>query len=95
MIKSGIIPPLDKRDGSLIVQKLLNYGFLVALTVVLLGFGLEFYSQSLKSPPDQVIIVSGDNPTVMPNNTGVMHFPNANTDDQKINKVDTEKEEGN
>jgi tetratricopeptide (TPR) repeat protein len=41
LISSGIIPPLSARSGSRILQSLLRYGFIIALLVVALGFGLK------------------------------------------------------
>jgi len=53
LIESDIIRPLPAAAGPGVVHALLNYGFATALTVVVLGFGLEFYktrqSNSLKS----------------------------------------------
>ena len=42
LIKAGIIPPLSQRAGSKVVQMLLRYGFVIALLIILLGFGLQF-----------------------------------------------------
>lgn len=41
LIKAGIIPPLDQQTGSAVVQRLLRYGFVIALVVIVLGFGLQ------------------------------------------------------
>lgn len=45
LIRSGTIPPLSARSGSRIVQALLRYGFVIALVVIVLGFGLEFFER--------------------------------------------------
>jgi tetratricopeptide (TPR) repeat protein len=42
LIQSGIIRPLSARGGSKILHSLLRFGFVLALTVVGLGFGLEY-----------------------------------------------------
>ena len=42
LIKSGIIPPLSKQAGGKVVQMLLRYGFVIALLIIVLGFGLRF-----------------------------------------------------
>ena len=42
LIEAGIIPPLSQRAGSKVVQMLLRYGFVIALLIILLGFGLQF-----------------------------------------------------
>ncbi|MCI5207618.1 MAG: hypothetical protein D3910_02220 [Candidatus Electrothrix sp. ATG2] len=39
LIKAGIIPTLDKGAGAVILKVILDYGFIIALTVCLLGFG--------------------------------------------------------
>ena len=43
LIRSGIIPPLSARSGSRILQSLLRYGLVIALVVIALGFGLEYF----------------------------------------------------
>jgi hypothetical protein len=40
LIKSGILPPVSKVASTKIVRLLLNYGFIVALLLILSGFGL-------------------------------------------------------
>ncbi len=42
LIESGIIPPLDQAAGSAVVQAILQYGFWIALAVIVLGFSLQF-----------------------------------------------------
>jgi hypothetical protein len=42
LLKAGIIPPLSQRSGSTVVQLLLRYGFILALVVIVLGFGLRY-----------------------------------------------------
>jgi tetratricopeptide (TPR) repeat protein len=43
LIRSGIIPPLSARSGSRVLQSLLRYGLVIALVVIALGFGLEYF----------------------------------------------------
>ena len=43
LIRSGIIPTLSARSGSRILQSLLRYGLVIALVVIALGFGLEYF----------------------------------------------------
>jgi hypothetical protein len=40
LIKSGILPPVSKTESAKIVRLLLHYGFIVALLLIFLGFGL-------------------------------------------------------
>jgi tetratricopeptide (TPR) repeat protein len=49
LLRSGIIPPLEARSGSKIVKLLLRYGFIIALIIIVLGFGLEFFKTSRKT----------------------------------------------
>src|SRR5450759_2477893 len=43
ILKAGILPKMTKRQGSNIVSLLLHYGFLLAVLIMMLGFGLQFY----------------------------------------------------
>lgn len=50
LIKSGILPPVSKTASGKIVRLLLNYGFIVALLLILSGFGLSAWkSQGQKT----------------------------------------------
>jgi hypothetical protein len=40
LIRSGILTPVSKAESGKIVRLLLNYGFIVALLLIFLGFGL-------------------------------------------------------
>lgn len=42
LIESGIIPPLDQQAGSAVVLAILEYGFWIALAVIVLGIGLQY-----------------------------------------------------
>lgn len=39
LIKSGVLPPISKTASAKIVRLLLHYGFVIALLLILLGFG--------------------------------------------------------
>lgn len=56
LIESGIFPQLVQRDTAPIVHKLLDYSLVVALAVVVLGFGLQF----LKVLRGKPLLVLGD-----------------------------------
>lgn len=43
LIRSGIIPKLSARSGSMVVRSILRYGFVMALAVIACGFGLEYF----------------------------------------------------
>ena len=43
LIKAGIIPKLNREQGSGIVRLILTYGFWLGLLIAVLGFGLQFY----------------------------------------------------
>lgn len=49
LIKSGILPPVSKTSSSTIVRLLLHYGFIVALLLILSGFGLTAWDSYLKT----------------------------------------------
>jgi hypothetical protein len=51
LIESGVFPRLAQKDTAPIVDKLLDYGFVVALAVVVLGFALQFYKLYRGRPP--------------------------------------------
>ena len=43
LIKSGIIGPLSPTAGSKAIQALLRHGFIIAILVIALGIGVEFW----------------------------------------------------
>ena len=51
LITSGIIPTVSQQDGGFLVQQLLQYGFLLAGMVILLGFGLQFFKTHRETVP--------------------------------------------
>jgi len=57
LIKSGIIPPVSKSSGSLIIQALLRYGFVIALTVIVLGFSMEVWKThyNIKKVKEEIV----------------------------------------
>ena len=54
LIRSGLIPPLDQRTGGTVVRTLLRYGFIIALAVAALGFGLQFYKAARAPNVDEL-----------------------------------------
>jgi len=56
LIKSGILPPVSRTASSKIVRLLLNHGFIVAVLVILAGFGLEAWNSYLKAKPQHSVI---------------------------------------
>jgi hypothetical protein len=42
LIKSGLIPQLSQRGGLRVLQRLLFYGFVLSIVIILLGFGLKY-----------------------------------------------------
>jgi len=51
LLKAGIIPPLTARTGGKVVQLLLRYGFVIALVVILSGFGLQLFKTYRETQP--------------------------------------------
>jgi hypothetical protein len=49
LVKSKILPEVSATDSNKIVRLLLHYGFIVAVLVVLLGFGIEALKQILQA----------------------------------------------
>ncbi|WP_282606361.1 hypothetical protein [Pelagibius sp. Alg239-R121] len=47
LIKSGVLRPLSERQGGVVVKLLLKYGFVIALVMILCGFGYAFYTATL------------------------------------------------
>ncbi len=43
LLKVGVIPKLNQRQGSFIVKLILSYGFWLGVLLILLGFGLQYY----------------------------------------------------
>ena len=42
LIKSGVIPPLNKKDGASVVHALLKYGVFIAALIIITGFALQY-----------------------------------------------------
>jgi len=51
IIKAGIIPPLSQRSGRDVTRKMISFGFVVAILVIVFGFSLEFYKLSHSDEP--------------------------------------------
>src|SRR5690348_3570407 len=48
IVRAGIIPQLNRSLGYKVLQRILLYGFIVALTLIILGFGLKYRELSHK-----------------------------------------------
>lgn len=55
LLKTGIIPPLPRTTGGDVLKQLLKYAFLIALLIILLGFGLEAY-KLYKEPTSSEVV---------------------------------------
>lgn len=51
IIKAKILPKLDQKQGGLIAELLLRYGFQLCLLIMILGFSLQFYRVYSEKPP--------------------------------------------
>jgi hypothetical protein len=49
LLKAKVIPPLTRNKGGQIVSSFLRYGFVVAVLVIVLGFGIEAYRTFLST----------------------------------------------
>ena len=49
LIESGILQPLDPEESSTVVHAFLEYGFWIALAVIVLGIGLRFVEKRRES----------------------------------------------
>jgi hypothetical protein len=47
LLKVGILPKLNQKEGSKIAQLLLKYGFWLGVIVLVLGLGLQFFQDWL------------------------------------------------
>ena len=54
IIKAGIIPQLSRTFGYKILQRILLYGFIIALALIALGFGLKYRELSQKEQANSV-----------------------------------------
>ena len=51
LLKAGILPPLTPGAGGKVVQSFLRYGFVIALAIIILGFGFAFFQSHLEHDP--------------------------------------------
>ena len=51
VLNAKIIPTLSKSSGARLAERLLRYGFIIALVVIVLGFGSQFLDRYLASEP--------------------------------------------
>ncbi len=64
LLKAKIIPPVGPQIGGRLVQTLLRYGFIIALVVIVLGFGLRYVALQNNEKQPQAegggIVANGD-----------------------------------
>jgi hypothetical protein len=53
LIKSEVIPPIPKTEAPRIVRMFLSYGLVIAISIIVAGFGLQAYQSSLEAAGDQ------------------------------------------
>jgi hypothetical protein len=51
LIRSGILPPVDRRASGVIIQSLLRYGFWIAVLLIVLGIAYAGYKTHLEKQP--------------------------------------------
>jgi|GEM_PF-4698054 len=56
LLGARILRPIGEKSGAIILRLLLKYGFIVAVLIILLGFGLEGYRTWLKSSDHPEVI---------------------------------------
>src|ERR1700722_1049109 len=56
LLKAGIVPQLTQATGGVVIKTLFRYGFIIALTITLLGFGFEGYKTYLKNAGDPDVV---------------------------------------
>ncbi len=75
LIKSGLIPPLSKKDGTSVLQQLLRYGFWVALAIIIAGVvvqTVQLWQQTKNAELGRPVVdVNGDNNRVVINNAQI------------------------
>lgn len=50
LIRAGLLQPPSRTDSGAIVRTLLRYGFVIAIVVIVAGFGLAAWRASLETP---------------------------------------------
>ena len=53
LIKNKVIPPIPKTEAPKILKLFLSYGFVIAILIIVAGFGLQAYQSSLDAAGDQ------------------------------------------
>jgi len=51
LLRSGILPPVDRKTSGVIVQSLLSYGFWIAVLLIVLGIGYAGYKTYRETQP--------------------------------------------
>ncbi|MGO8063911.1 hypothetical protein AB9E28_00155 [Rhizobium leguminosarum] len=60
LIKSGTIPPLNQQGGFRVLTQILRYGFVLAIAIILLGFGLKYREMSRQEQAAAVRLISAE-----------------------------------
>lgn len=60
LIKSGTIPPMNQQGGFSILTQVLRYGFILAIAIILLGFGLKYREMSRQEQAAAVRLISAE-----------------------------------
>jgi hypothetical protein len=53
LVRSGLLPPVQPHESSGIIKQILRYGFVIALSIMVLGFGLAGLIVYRESQPPQ------------------------------------------
>jgi hypothetical protein len=69
LIKAGIIPPLQKKTAGDIVKRVMTFGFIIALLVIVLGFWEHLSDRDKKAVPADSLKSSGHDSSVIIHHT--------------------------
>lgn len=58
LVRSGVIPPMNQRGGFRILTQILRYGFILAIAIIVLGFGLKYREMSRQEQAAAVRLIS-------------------------------------
>jgi hypothetical protein len=78
-----VIPPIPKTEAPKVVKLFLSYGFVIAILIIVAGFGLQAYQSFLAAAGDQTgtittIETHGDNSPAVSGTTGNVHIEGTN-----------------
>jgi hypothetical protein len=80
LIKAGILQPVSKAASDRNVRLLLHYGFVIAIVVIILGFGLQGFMQFVRSKQAGGVAISRTNPAPQTHDFPPPMVPNNNKD---------------